>query len=60
LYKLYPLENTYFLNAIKYYQKALDNGYNKAAIKLKDLYLNNGDIENADKYLIFDFWTREP
>ena len=64
LNKLYPPENpydgNYLDNAIEYYQKALDNGYNKAAIKLKDIYLSNGDIENASKYLKFEFFTREP
>jgi TPR repeat protein len=64
LNKLYPpthpYDENYLDNAIEYYQKALDNGYNKAAIKLKDIYLSNGDIENASKYLKFEFFTREP
>jgi TPR repeat protein len=63
LYKLYPPENpyngNYLDNAIEYYQKALDNGYNKAAKILKELYISKGDIDNASKYLKYDIYTRD-
>ena len=53
------LDKNNFDKAIEYYQKALDNGYNKAAEKLIEIYRIKGDIENAIKYLKFDFYTRE-
>ena len=55
----HPYDERYLDTAIEYYQKALDNGYNKAAIKLKELYISKGDIENAIKYLKFEFYTRD-
>jgi ribosomal protein L7Ae-like RNA K-turn-binding protein len=63
LYKLYPPENpyngNYLDNAIEYYQKALDNGYNKAAERLVELYKSKGDIANASKYLKYDIYTKD-
>ena len=49
----YPDIEIYLNNAIKYYQKALDNGYNDAAEILGILYFKKGDIENAPKYFKF-------
>ena len=46
--------------AIEYYQKALDNGYDKAAKKLCDIYYKKEDYNKSDKYHIFEFYTREP
>lgn len=65
LYKQNPLENqnddnTNFLNAIKYYQKALDNGHNEVAVKIAELYSINNDFENATKYSNFYNYTRYP
>jgi hypothetical protein len=53
------LDENNFDKAIEYYQKALDNGYNKAAKKLSEIYMSKEDMENAKKYLTFDFYTRE-
>jgi hypothetical protein len=55
----HPYDENYLDNAIEYYQKALDNGYNKAAEILKELYISKGDIDNASKYLKFEFYTRD-
>jgi hypothetical protein len=42
LHKRYPPEHPfnkkYLDKAIEYYQKSLDNGYDKAANKLRDIY----------------------
>jgi hypothetical protein len=63
LHKRYPpthsYDENYLDNAIEYYQKALDNGYNKAAKILKELYISKGDIDNASKYLKYDIYTRD-
>ena len=62
LHKQYPPTNPYDENylgtAIEYYQKALDNGYNKAAERLAKLYLINSDEDNVRKYLNFHIHTR--
>ena len=62
LHKLYPpvhpYDESYLNDAIEYYQKALDNGYNKAAEKLSKLYLINSDEDNAKKYLKFYMASR--
>ena len=62
LHKLYPpvhaYDENYLNDAIKYYQKALDNGYNKAAKKLCDIYTIKEDNSKIDKYYKFEFFTR--
>jgi hypothetical protein len=58
MYLKYPHEESYLDNAIEYYQKALDNGYNKAAEILSELYNIKGDRDNAIKYLKFEIYTR--
>ena len=45
--------------AIKYYQKAFDNGYNKAAKKLAELYNIINDSYNAEKYYKFEYNYRK-
>ena len=54
----HPYDENYLDNSIEYYQKALDNGYNKAAERLVELYLINRDKENAEKYLKFFLHTK--
>ena len=44
---------SYLYVAIKYYQKALDNGDNEVAKKLAELYLIDENEDNAKKYLKF-------
>lgn len=39
--------------AIEYYQKALDNGCDIAALKLANIYHTNGDEETGNKYSKF-------
>jgi hypothetical protein len=54
----HPYDENYSDNAIEYYQKALDNGYNKAAERLLELYLINRNEDNARKYLKFFLHTK--
>jgi hypothetical protein len=56
----HPDDESYLDKSIEYYQKALDNGYNKAAKKLCDIYYKKEDYSKSDKYHIFEFWTRKP
>ena len=48
---------SYLHVAIKYYQKALDNGDNEVAKKLAELYLIDENEDNAKKYLKFFHYT---
>ena len=48
---------SYLYVAIKYYQKALDNGDNEVAKKLAELYLIDENEDNAKKYLKFFHYT---
>ena len=63
LHKLYPTalahDENYLDKATEYYQKALDNGYNRAAEKLCDIYWEKEDYLKSEKYHKFEFWTRK-